>query len=66
VFSSSLVRPREIDCDEKESAEIRIGLEKARLLEAKRLRATAQPRPAMRSKDIYCVSENVTEPNVRT
>jgi hypothetical protein len=41
VFSSSRVRPPEIDCDEKEGAEIRIGLEKAGLVEAKRLRATA-------------------------
>ena len=41
VFSSSRVRPPEIDCAEKESAEIRIGLEKAGLMEPKRLRATA-------------------------
>jgi hypothetical protein len=39
--SSSLVRPPEVDCDQKESAEIRIGLENAGLWEAKRLRATA-------------------------
>ncbi len=41
VFSSSRVRPPEVDCDERESAEIRVGLEKAGLLEPARLRATA-------------------------
>ncbi|HET9904387.1 MAG TPA: dihydrodipicolinate synthase family protein [Xanthobacteraceae bacterium] len=39
VFSSSRVRPPEQDVDEEESAEIRIGLEKAGLLAVPRLRA---------------------------
>jgi dihydrodipicolinate synthase/N-acetylneuraminate lyase len=41
VFSSSRVRPPEQDVDEHESAEIRVGLEKAGLLPPQRLRATA-------------------------
>jgi 4-hydroxy-tetrahydrodipicolinate synthase len=39
VFSSSRVRPPEQDADEHESAEIRVGLEKAGLLAPQRLRA---------------------------
>jgi dihydrodipicolinate synthase/N-acetylneuraminate lyase len=41
VFSTSHVRPPEQDVDDAEIAEVRVGLEKAGLLEPQRLRASA-------------------------